>query len=221
MPPKRKFTKKKFQSKRRSGARSVSLITSKPSSGMPNSIIIKHKYCESFSTTTTTSPHTQVYRLNSLFDPNHTGVGHQPYYHDQMALLYNKYTVYGCKVTVRGNCASQPAILGMKTQRDTTVVTAAIDACERPDVVYRMMADGGKSHTLSMYISLPAKFGVSKSEYLGEGDFAAVAASNPAKEWYLQIFAQHPNSATGTSIFYTAELVYYTRWSERIRVISS
>lgn len=34
-----------------------------------------------------------VFRLNSIFDPDVTGVGHQPAYHDQWSALYNKYRV--------------------------------------------------------------------------------------------------------------------------------
>ena len=37
--------------------------------------------------------------MNSLFDPDQTGTGHQPYYFDQFAALYNRYTVLGSKLT--------------------------------------------------------------------------------------------------------------------------
>ena len=36
----------------------------------------------------------QYMRMNSLFDPDQTGTGHQPYYFDQFAALYNRYTVF-------------------------------------------------------------------------------------------------------------------------------
>lgn len=35
-----------------------------------------------------------VFKLNSLHDPDATGVGHQPYGRDQWAAFYNKYYVY-------------------------------------------------------------------------------------------------------------------------------
>lgn len=40
------------------------------------------------------------FRTNSLFDPDHTGVGHQPMYFDQMAALYKEYVVTGAKIIV-------------------------------------------------------------------------------------------------------------------------
>lgn len=40
------------------------------------------------------------FRLNSVFDPNVTGVGHQPRGHDQWATLYRRYLVHGCKYKI-------------------------------------------------------------------------------------------------------------------------
>ena len=37
--------------------------------------------------------------MNSLFDPDFTGTGHQPYYFDQFATIYQRYTVIGSKLT--------------------------------------------------------------------------------------------------------------------------
>ena len=34
-------------------------------------------------------------------DPNHTGVGHQPLYFDQLMTIYNHYIVIGAKITVK------------------------------------------------------------------------------------------------------------------------
>jgi hypothetical protein len=40
----------------------------------------------------------QQFSLNSLFDPDETGVGHQPRYFDQWSNFYETYRVNGCKV---------------------------------------------------------------------------------------------------------------------------
>lgn len=42
-----------------------------------------------------------VWRMNSLYDPDQTGTGHQPMAHDQWATLYKKYRVQAVKVTMR------------------------------------------------------------------------------------------------------------------------
>lgn len=42
-----------------------------------------------------------LFRCNSIFDPDQSGVGHQPMGHDEYAQFYNNYTVIGSKITVR------------------------------------------------------------------------------------------------------------------------
>lgn len=46
------------------------------------------------------------YSLNGLYDPDITGIGHQPLGFDQMMGLYNKYCVLGAKVTILGRPGS-------------------------------------------------------------------------------------------------------------------
>ena len=43
---------------------------------------------------------TNIFNLNSLYDPDRTGVGHQPRGFDQIKTLYNRYRVYGCAYKV-------------------------------------------------------------------------------------------------------------------------
>lgn len=38
-----------------------------------------------------------VFRLNDLYDPDLTGIGHQPAFHDEWAQIYQKYRVLACK----------------------------------------------------------------------------------------------------------------------------
>lgn len=39
-------------------------------------------------------------RLNSLYDPDYSGSGHQPLYFDEWKVMFNKYIVYGCSYKV-------------------------------------------------------------------------------------------------------------------------
>ena len=54
--------------------------------------IAKMKYSEQLKVTGPAGGGLAAYRfnLNSIFDPNRTGFGHQPYGHDQLAGLYNR-----------------------------------------------------------------------------------------------------------------------------------
>lgn len=49
-----------------------------------------------------------IYRTNGLFDPDLTGVGHQPRGFDQLMPLYDNYVVIGAKITVRFSWNTSP-----------------------------------------------------------------------------------------------------------------
>lgn len=38
-----------------------------------------------------------IMRMNSVYDPNQSGTGHQPYLHDQLAIYWTRYIVRACK----------------------------------------------------------------------------------------------------------------------------
>ena len=58
--------------------------------GVPNSINVRLRYSDVITLTSTAgSLSKHVFRSNSLFDPDFTGVGHQPMYYDQLGALYS------------------------------------------------------------------------------------------------------------------------------------
>jgi len=71
-----------------------------PGFGFPDQLRCVLKYKENgVLFTGSTTPAAQVYRLNSLFDPNLTGTGHQPNYYDQLTAVYQQYCVTAAKMT--------------------------------------------------------------------------------------------------------------------------
>lgn len=68
--------------------------------------LLQHKlrtrltFCDTKTISPSTSAAYQVYRLASIYDPDFTGVGHQPAFHDQWAALYKHYRVIGVKWSV-------------------------------------------------------------------------------------------------------------------------
>ncbi len=71
-------------------------------SGFPKSKLVKLRYVDSRVTldASVDSFTSTVFRANSIFDPDYSGVGHQPMGHDQWAAIYERYTVLGSKITV-------------------------------------------------------------------------------------------------------------------------
>lgn len=91
--PRRKVNK----ALRKRGKARISL----PLGGFPTKLMVRLKYVEHVSLNPAAGAAAiQVYRANSLFDPNFTGIGHQPSNYDKIATIYDRYSVVGAKIKV-------------------------------------------------------------------------------------------------------------------------
>lgn len=72
-------------------------------SGLPVTKRVTMRYCEHIQNIHSVlgSIGVQVFRCNSIYDPNYTGGGHQPMGHDFWATTYNHYMVTGATITVK------------------------------------------------------------------------------------------------------------------------
>lgn len=212
---KKRLPKKRYY-RRRKRLNPTVRLTRFPSTGLPSSVLIKHKYFYTNSPTSTTTAWTNLMRLNSLYDPDATGVGAQPYYRDQMAALYASYRVYAVKVTLTMVSESGTIAFGMKAQPDTSTLATANLGFERPLTKTAIIANGQRSFKMTKYFDLPSLFGVSKQAYEDE-DFSAAVNTNPARQYYLQIFSQHLDGTTSAVGRLMVQMTYYSKWFDRIR----
>lgn len=67
-----------------------------------NSELVQLKYCDTLSLnpTATDTLSTYMYSLNSLYDPDFSGTGHQPMYFDNYSQIWGKYSVRFAKIKV-------------------------------------------------------------------------------------------------------------------------
>ncbi len=63
--------------------------------GIPDSIRVALKYSQVVNFTASAAPAGQVFQINSLFDPDSSGTGHQPSFYDFWKLTYSRYCVLG------------------------------------------------------------------------------------------------------------------------------
>lgn len=59
------------------------------------------------------------FRLNNIFDPDATGIGHKPAYHDQWAVLYDTYRVTAVRVSVVMQQINTPGSTGHRLHTTT------------------------------------------------------------------------------------------------------
>jgi len=195
---KRRNVRRRRQPKR--GARSGRLTTVNRSlQPIPNRYICKMKY----STTTTTSAAggQAVFNLNSLFDPDRTGIGHQPYGFDPLATLYNRYRVISCgwRIQTPTGATGNPLIIAALPSNDLSLTFAQTDEMlENPRCKWVINNPGAEINTLKGKQYLPKLMGRSKSQYMADDNYQAVVTTSPNELGLL--YVQSFNGFSGASI---------------------
>ena len=122
------------------------------------------------------------YRLNSLFDPNYTGVGHQPRGFDQLSTIYEKYTIVAAKISVcfiTNN--SVPSVCGLRLVDGNEVsITDKKVAMENGDSSWKYLArfDSNSKTILSRQVNVKKFF--NQNTIVGTDKFTLDSNENPA-----------------------------------------
>lgn len=93
-------------------------------SGFPRAQLRKFTYVDTVGLGSTVGAlDVHQFRANSLFDPDLTGTGHQPFGFDQAALYYNHYDVLSAKITLKstsGTVITLPYAFGIYLSDDSS-----------------------------------------------------------------------------------------------------
>jgi len=177
----------------------------------PQSQLVKLRYVEPVSFTSTLgSTASTVWRLNDLFDPYQTGVGHQSLFRDQTFALYRNARVLGTaiKVTICGaSSVTSPLRVTMSPIESGTADATLSTASERKYAVSRIYNPGGDSMFMKTYISCDKYFGFRKGTTSHEWDFnqTSTASINSDRTMWWQLVASDITSSTNT-IYCNVEL---------------
>jgi hypothetical protein len=143
-----------------------------------------------------------IFNLNSIFDPNRSGVGHQPQGYDQWSAFYGRYRVDACKVTTRiigsNGDGLYITILGTNS---TTAMADPIAAIESPLSTTGVYSPGGPTITLSRHFDLAILNGVTKSVYKNDDRYQAIMGANPTETIILHVVASDAKLAAKTAVY--------------------
>lgn len=164
----------------------------------------------------------QIFRLNSLYDPDFTGTGHQPYGFDQLAGLYNKYKVAGCKVQIiLNNPDNDGCLFAAQAQPPGGTFTLAGKSPdvvkEQPMSVTRLINDSGsQTKVIIQYFPMSKLSGVTDLQYKADVDiFSAAVTANPAATPFLRM-ALCNLSGTASTLQVRVSLTYFCQFYDRI-----
>lgn len=205
----------------------------------------KHVYCETIALTSGTETNVAVYNFsaNSLYDPNVTGVGHQPMGRDEVAALYQNYHVSGGEIEVTyysaGSDSRQdvtcpmvgihiPSLDQDGTQTDPIADDDAFSELVEAGVIHPR---GKKNHMQHAYAGKPmtlkrrwssrriAKdFLRNPSTLVNNPDIGAASGSNPATNMLLQLWAAAPTGGNHANITAVVKITYFATWTDPVLV---
>lgn len=172
--------------------------------------ICRMKYAENVLRTSVGGPATYEFNLNSIYDPNRTGTGHQPYGHDQFSGLYNRYRVISCSYAISAIDTNGKYIQVAAIPANEPITFTGIDsATENPRCRYITQAPNAALKTLKGTVYMPSLVGRSKAQYMADDRYQAQFGNNPSELAILNIAAQTlSGSADNMSIAFNITLTY-------------
>jgi len=198
----------------------LKLYTNSENSGRNFTFLDRHKYIsfkysdiysESLATVTGTN---QVMNLNSIFDPDRTGTGHQPYGYDTMATLYNRYRVLSVdyKITFHAETLGFYIVVLPSNGALATAITNLASftlACESPESVVRCQGVGADDVIITGSIKLNQLNGVTLTEYLADDRFQSLFGASPGELILLNIGTYNGTGST-LGVDFSVEIIYHT-----------
>jgi len=184
--------------------------------GFPTKIITVIRYVEFVVLTSTTgSVSFNSFKMNSLFDPNSTGTGHQPMWFDNYSAIYDNYRVLGAVAKVKFApitmpvATAGPIYIGINGANTTNSVSSTPEArAEMSDSVFDVIGLNTtykEAKELFFTYSPESKLGRPN----GDDTVGSGVNANPSQIYYIQPWI---SDQTGTSscnvtveIRYTAE----------------
>ncbi len=188
---------------------------------------VRLRYCDRVQLTTAGSVNTATgytFRLSSLYDPDYTGAGHQPYMFDQLTPIYNKYIVEKVEYKVRfRQVASSPITslwCGYSLLTDTNAAASAVgdtinEIRERSTALVSPLAavnNAANFKTWQGAVVNRVLFGLTEAQYYGDQeDFGAAYNANPSRQCFLELFLVDPDSGSSTTVEADVEMVYHAK----------
>lgn len=202
MPPKKAQGKSK-----RKGNRKPKGMVFKPFNPAP--VNLKLRYSQHFDLVSGAGLlGVQQFRMNSIFDPDYTGVGHQPMGHDELSLRYEKYIVLGCKIQIK--CKStNPGTVVLGSSNLTVAPSTSDQAIER-GYKYKNVFNETLA-TMSQNFRMSKQIGKSNAALLAENAYAAAFGANPTESSFINIGFIRDDGTSGSICHVECLLEYDVR----------
>lgn len=194
------------------------------SSGFPFILNCRLKYCLVNINLTGTGivPSWHIMYSNSLYSPEFVG-GHQPYYRDQLATLYERYQVFGVTLIVRGFVGSTNAIVTIGHRAGTVTQPVTISECEENPRYAVMYCTDQRPIKFTKYYNIARLNNQTTAQYSADSlNNAAYQGFNPLNPSVIDIgVASHDGGGTVGMANLRIEMIYHARMFQAVTVAPS
>lgn len=188
----------------------------------PHALQVQLPYSEVYSSgTINTGMDDRIWNLNSIFDPDRSGSGHQPMGHDQYAPLYHRYRVVGCHATVEWyNIYATGFTIGIDASNDANGITNITEFSETPGAVTKVIMPTAGSAKLSRRIDIPHLLGITKAQYMADDAYQAIVGTSSNTVAVLHVVTHAPTTGS-FSYSYKIRLIYDVIYSDARQLAQS
>lgn len=199
---------------------------------------VKHTYVEQLQLTPVAGNSYAAYtfRTNSLYDPNYTSGGHQPYGYDSLALQYTRYLVYKSTIRVEGWVSAPPQEppnwLAVYQSRNSAAFpfTDNVNAFEylrndnsnsNPKLIGNIEGQNAlREKTVFARWDAREAFG-KKTVDAVDLEASAQADESPQQPWYFHVLVMECSGGTPTPLRLNIAIDFWVRWTEPKKFTSS
>lgn len=162
------------------------------------------------------------FRVNSLYDPDFTGVGAKPLWTDQLAAMYNKYRVHGLKYKLTLSCVDNNRLtqIAVSPSNSSTVETVWQTMAERAETrIVAVPPVGATPKIISGYIPAGRPYGLTKRQMKEDEEFITTFGTNPTKASFLSLYGV--TMASSAVIDFRLDMTFLTECMDRKKVTGS
>lgn len=151
------------------------------------------------------------FNLNSLYDPDRTGIGHSPHFYDQLTggVLYNRYRVHACQweMLITGlDVASSVVCLPMNGLTAPSTMAAMAESPYASTTVINAISSGGKIlHKFKKKMKISTIIG----EKLNDDRDQALYNANPVNSCVLHTRVETLDGTNLTRLHFQVRLRYF------------
>jgi len=194
--------------------------------GFPDRMVTKLRYCDVVNLSGGGQTLRQnLFRMNSIFDVDFSGTGHQPMWHDQLAAIYTRYRVLGskakvtfCPQTVNADetTLAGPWHVGVTGKQTSSVLgQGSYNYLEDPDNDWAVLADRqGSPAVVTKYLTFSPKRDLG---YGADEDVVSAAfGSNPSSMYYLDAWSIDVGNSTVSNMVVTVDIEFTVEVYQRL-----